>query len=247
MMRALTAVADVVIANSQAGLDAYGVGPRRGRVVRNGFDPDRWGLCQNGHPAERPTTVVMTARMHRAKDYRCFLDAARVLSTEDPDGWRFLAVGSGEERAALLSEYRDLLDLGVVAFPDAGTEVLTLVRQAHIGVLLTDSLFAREGLSNSIMEYMACGLPVVCTDSGGNRELVVEGETGVLVPPGEPDAVIRGLRLLREDRDLANRMGRAGQERIATMFTIESLVKGTIAAYDLAMSRRRVAGVLQDA
>ena len=49
LVRALTSRADVVIANSQAGLDAYGVDPARGRVVHNGFDPDRWALCQGGH------------------------------------------------------------------------------------------------------------------------------------------------------------------------------------------------------
>jgi glycosyltransferase involved in cell wall biosynthesis len=241
LMRAMTSRADVVIANSQAGLDAYGVDPRRGRVVHNGFDPERWRLCLAGRRAEWPTTVVMTGRMHRHKDYRCLLDAARVLCAEDPEGWRFLAVGSGEERPALLSEYRDLLESGAVVFPEAGDEVLSLVCVAHIGVLLTNAAFAAEGLSNSIMEYMACGLPVVCTDSGGNRELVVEGETGLLVPSGDVDAVVRRLRSLRDGPATASRMGRAGRERIATVFTVDALVRGTIGAYDLAAEGRRTA------
>ena len=239
LRQAMISLADVVIANSQAGLDAYGVDPRRGRVVHNGFDPDRWELCVTGRRAERPTTVVMTARMHREKDHRCLLDAARILTAEDPEGWRFLAVGSGEEKPALLSEYRDLLESGAVAFAEADTEALRLVCEAHIGVLLTNAAFAAEGLSNSIMEYMACGLPVVCTDIGGNRELVVEGETGLFVPPADVDAVVRRLRFLREDPATASRMGRAGRERIATMFTVDALVSETIAAYDLAIEGRR--------
>jgi len=239
LRRAMISQADVVIANSQAGFDDWGVDPRRGRVVYNGFDPDRWALCLTGRPAGRPTTVVMTARMHRHKDYRCLLDAARVLSAEDPGGWRFLAVGSGEDRPALLSEYRDLRESGVVVFPDAGIEVLPFVCEAHIGVLLTNPAFAAEGLSNSIMEYMACGLPVVCTDLGGNRELVVEGETGLLVPPTDVEAVVRRLRFLRDDFAAATRMGHAGRTRIATVFTVDSLVSETIAAYDLAVERRR--------
>jgi len=241
LMRAMTSPADIVIANSQAGLNAYGVSPQRGRVVQNGFDPDRWKLCRTGRQAERPTTVVMTARMHRHKDYRCLLDAARVLCAEDPEGWRFLAVGSGEERPALLSEYHDLIEVGAVAFPEAGLEVLSLVCEAHIGVLLTNAAFAAEGLSNSIMEYMACGLPVVCTDQGGNRELVVDGETGLFVPPADVEAVVRQLRLLRDDPTRASRMGRIGRERIATVFTVDALVNGTLAAYDLAAKGRRAA------
>jgi glycosyltransferase involved in cell wall biosynthesis len=181
----------------------------------------------------------MTARMHWHKDYRCLLDAARVLCAEDPEGWRFLAVGWGEERPALLSEYHDLLESGAVVFPEVGTEVLNLVCEAHIGVLLTNTAFAAEGLSNSIMEYMACGLPVVCTEGGGNRELVIEGETGLFVPPADVEAVVRQLRFLSEDPATASRMGRAGRERIASVFTVDALVSGTIAAYDLAAEGRR--------
>ena len=239
LVRALTSRADIVIANSQAGLDAYGIDPVRGRVVHNGFDPDRWELCLSEHRAERPTTVVMTARMHRHKDYRCFLDAARILSAEDPEGWCFLAVGAGEDRPALLSDYHDLVESGVAVFPEAGTEVLSVVCGSHIGVLLTNPAFAVEGLSNSIMEYMACGLPVICNESGGNREVVVEGETGLFAPPGDVEAVVRHLRYLREDASTARQMGRAGRERIATLFTVEALVTGTIEAYELAAERRR--------
>ena len=238
LTRALISRADVVIANSQAGLDAYGVDPRQGRVVYNGFDPDRWGLCLAERSADGPTTVVMTARMHRHKDYRCLLDAARILSEENPGAWRFQAVGSGEERSALMSEYRDLHESGVVVFPEAGTEVLDLVREAHIGVLLTNVAFAAEGVSNSIMEYMACGLPVVCTEGGGNSELVVAGETGLLVPPADVEAVVRQLRFLRENPTTASRMGELGRERMSSMFTLDALVSGTLAAYGLAVARR---------
>ena len=238
LMQVMPARADVVIANSQAGLDAYGVDPRRGVVVYNGFDPERWDSCVVGRGAEQPTTVVMTARMHQHKDYRCLLDAARVLSSEDPGGWRFLAVGSGANRSALMSDYRDLVEAGAVLFPEAGAEVLSFVCEARIGVLLTNAAVHAEGIPNSIMEYMACGLPVVCTDSGGNRELVIDGETGLFVPPGDVDAVVRQLRLLREDPAMASKMGRAGRERIASVFTIDALVSGTIAAYDVAMKRR---------
>ena len=239
-MRMMTSRADVVIANSQAGLDAFGIDPERGRVVRNGFDPDRWALCGHGqHPAAGPMVVVMTARMDPHKDYRCLLDAARILGAEDSEGWRFLAVGSGRNHDELLSEYHDLLDSGVVTFPGATNEVLSLVRGANVGVLLTDTAFHAEGIPNSVMEYMACGLPVICTDSGGNRELVIEGETGFLVPSGDVEAVVRQLRLLRDEPEMASRMGRAGRERIASEFTVEALVNGTVAAYELARQRRR--------
>ena len=242
LMQAMIARADVVIANSQAGLDAFGVDPGKGRVVYNGFDPERWPLCRPGSAPDRPTTVIMTARMHCHKDYRGLLDAARILDAEAPGAWRFLAVGSGEDREALMAEYCDLIEGGVAEFPQAGTEVLSLVSASHIGVLLTDPRHHAEGLSNSIMEYMACGLPVICTHGGGNSEVVVEGETGLFVAPGDTQAVVDALRALRDDPATAAHMGAAGRERIRTVFTVDALVDGTVAAYDLAVERRRARG-----
>jgi glycosyltransferase involved in cell wall biosynthesis len=239
VMRMMTTFADVVIANSQAGLDAFGIDQERGRVVRNGFDPDRWELCTHqDRPFDGVTNVVMTARMHRHKDYRSLLDAARVLGAENPGAWRVLAVGSGDDRSALMSDYSDLVDSGVVSFPAAGQEVLGLVSRADVGVLLTNAAHHAEGIPNSVMEYMACSLPVICTDSGGNRELVIEGETGLLVPPADVDTVVRQLRFLRDNPDVARRMGDAGRERIARVFTVEALVSGTLSAYELAESLR---------
>jgi glycosyltransferase involved in cell wall biosynthesis len=206
--------------------------------VYNGFDPERWPSAPAPDRVERPTVVVMTARMDRHKDYRTLLDAARVLCADDPGAWRFLAVGSGEDRDELLSDHRDLVDSGCVAFPEVGTQVMGLVCSADIGVLLTNAKFHAEGLPNSVMEYMACGLPVVCTDSGGNRELVLEGQTGLIVPPDDVPAVVAALRSLRGDPDMARRLGGAGRERIATVFTVDALVDGTVAAYDLALERR---------
>jgi glycosyltransferase involved in cell wall biosynthesis len=155
-MRMTTSLADVVIANSQAGLDAFGIDEKRGRVVRNGFDPDRWELCTcEDRQTAASTTVAMAARMHRHKDYKTLLDAARELDRTEAGAWRFLAIGSGEDRGDLLSDYADLVKTSAVAFPEAGHEVLKLVACSDIGVLLTNAAFHAEGIPNSIMEYMA--------------------------------------------------------------------------------------------
>jgi glycosyltransferase involved in cell wall biosynthesis len=89
------------------------------------------------------------------------------------------------------------------------------------------------------MEHMARGLPVVCTDSGGNRELVVEGATGVFVPPSDSEAVIAALRSLRRDPQVAASLGRAGRERIATHFTVDRMVHGTLSVYESVAGRLR--------
>lgn len=234
--------ADVVVANSRAGLDAWGVRPPKGRVVYNAFDParlERSTLLDSagdddpgGTPAGRPFTVVMTGRLHEHKDFRTFIAAARLVAAGSPAGsWRFLIVGDGEEREALCVAAGDLVTAGVVHFAAPGLEVLPLVADADVGVLLTNDAVHVEGCSNSIMEYMACGLPVIASDSGGNRELVEDGVSGHLVAAGDAAGVARRLEELRASPGRAA-MGAAGCERLRRDFTLSAMVGAYVRIYD---------------
>jgi len=234
-------LADAVVANSRAGLAAYGIAEStRATVVYNAFDPVRLenvDLPIRDVASSRGMVVIMAARMVPDKDWRLFLAAARALS-RDVRGWEFVAVGVGSERDALMAEAGDLIGAGVVRFPAGGPEVLPIVAAADIGVLLTDARTAAEGCSNSIMEYMACSLPVICTDSGGNRELVDDGVTGLLVAPGDVDALVSALRALGRDPTRARNMGQEASRRIETCFTIDAMVSGFVASYQSALGAR---------
>jgi glycosyltransferase involved in cell wall biosynthesis len=237
-------LSDGVVANSRAGLNAYGVAQGdRGRVVYNGFDHgrSRGVVSTSGGQPRSVTVVVMAARMFAAKDWRLLFSAARVLVAEG-GSWRFIALGDGPDRVALMAEAADLVEAGVVEFPDAGLEVLPTVATADIGVLLTDPRAHAEGCANALMEYMACALPVVCTDSGGNPELVDAGTTGLLVPPGDADALVAALRTLRDDPARARAMGDAGRVRLEEEFTVGKMVAGFVSAYDAIRRSGRSAG-----
>jgi glycosyltransferase involved in cell wall biosynthesis len=222
--------ADRVIANSQAGLSSWRISSSRGRVVYNGFDPARLTLCQVDEGVkDRVFTVVMTGRMDPAKDWRSLFTAVRQLLREDGLSWNVLAIGNGPDRHALMAEARDLTEAGVVSFPDAGLEVLPFVRRAHVGVLMSGPL--GEGLSNTIMEYMACGLPVVCSEGGGNREVVLDGRTGFIVPHGDAGALASRLTYLRRETARAREMGMAGRQRLLTTFSAEAMVGETLKVY----------------
>ena len=232
--RVALALADRVVANSQTGLDAWGIPRAKGQVIYNAFDPERWPLTE-GHnrTSHEPFTVVMTGRMSPVKDFHSFISAARLLAASDRENsWRFLAIGSGPQRVDLMESASDLVNEGVMVFPDAGLEVLPHIRDADVGVLMTNPALLAEGCSNSIMEYMACGLPVVCSESGGNRELVVDGRTGFVIPPLDADALSERLRYLRSRPDVVTQMGKAGRERIIREFTVQSMVQKTVAVYD---------------
>ena len=229
--RLALALANRVIANSQAGLNAWNIPKAKGRVVYNGFDPERLPLTEREGRNSSPFSVVMVGRMDPSKDFDSFIRAARSVSANDEeDSWHFRALGQGPQREALLESVADLIDKGVMDFPDAGLEVLPYVRQADLGVLMTRPP-NQEGCSNAIMEYMACGLPVICSNSGGNRELVVEGETGFTVPPQDVNALAAKLLWLRAHPDEAQAMGTAGQQRFLEKFTVEKLVEKTLSVY----------------
>ncbi|MGO8682999.1 MAG: glycosyltransferase [Thermoleophilia bacterium] len=232
------AFAQLVAANTHAGLRAWGVRPAKGRVVHNGFDQSRLyatSASKREHRAE--FTVIMTARMDPVKHYDVVLEAARILS-RNASGWHFVLVGDGSERLRLLHSVADLVASDVVEFPTPGMDVLDLVREADVGVLMTNPELAEEGLSNSIMEYMAMGLAVVCSDGGGNPELVVDGVTGFIVPAANAAALAEKLAYLRKHEDERLAMGTAGKARIREEFSCDLMVTKMLHVYAEAMAGR---------
>ena len=227
------ALADRVIANSRTGLKAWGIPDSRGRVVYNGLDPER----RSSTPGSRSTgglfTAVMAARMSPVKDFASFLEAARLVTEQTREqSWRFLALGAGAGRAALIEGASGLIERGIVSFVDAGLEPFPYLQAADAGVLMTNPELGVEGCSNTILEYMACGLPVVCGDSGGNRELVIEGKTGFIIPSRDARTLADRLIWLRGHPREAAEMGRAGARRLEEEFTVQNLVKKTISVYE---------------
>ena len=231
--------ATLIVANTHAGLRAWGVSPVKGRVVHNGFAESRLaGVKERFKWNGDAFTVVMTGRMAPEKDFDLLIEVARRLSHHS-GGWQFVLVGEGPDRLRLQRAARDLVDAGIVAFLQPGLEVLDVVRQADVGVLMSNPKLHYEGISNSIMEYMALGLPVVCSHGGGNPELVLEGVTGVIVPPGDPGRLMERLAYLRDHGDERAAMGAAGRARVLTDFSVSTMVDRMLEVYAEAMAVTR--------
>ncbi|MCP5104676.1 MAG: glycosyltransferase family 4 protein, partial [bacterium] len=110
-------------------------------------------------------------------------------------------------------------------------DVESIVNLFNVGVLACNTNGHAEGMPNSIMEYMALGKPVVATDSGGNRELVVHDETGFIVKPFDAAELTARLLYLLDHPDRANQMGMRGKKRIEEKFSLERMVKGYVSLY----------------
>lgn len=219
-----------VVANSRAGLEAFGVSPERGRVLYNGFDRARLGAdVPRARPAGAPFTVVMAATVDWRKDFDSFLEAASRLGRESaPARWRFVILGDGPDLGVVRRKARERKLDGILETPGSVPEIIPRLREADVGVLMSSD---GEGLSNSIMEYMACGLPVVCSEGGGNRELVDDGRTGFLVPARDPGSLAARLRQLANDPVLIEKMGDAGRQCILTKFSIDRMSQTAVEIY----------------
>lgn len=94
-----------------------------------------------------------------------------------------------------------------------------------------------EGVSNTILEAMATALPVVATDVGAAAELLIDGETGMLVPPAAPGVMAEAIAAYLDDAKLRRRHGQAGRARIESSFSMAAMVERYLAVYERALAR----------
>jgi glycosyltransferase involved in cell wall biosynthesis len=236
--------ADLVLVNADAikrTLIDEGYRADRIQVIRNGVSPNafverRGGARlrrQLGIPPDAPV-VGMLSRLNKLKGVDDFLEAATRVVARVPAA-RFLLIGDGVMvsggRNARHGSYGESLQqtaqqLGLadrLVFTGFRLDVPELLAQCDVSVLPSHS----EGLSNTLLESMAAGVPVVATNVGGNPEVVQEGRTGFLVSPKNAEALADRICRLLEDRSLAARFGDTGRRRAAEHFSIHRMLRDT--------------------
>lgn len=226
------------------------ISAKRITQVYNGVDTVRFSPAESvGHSviqgcpfADAGLWVVGTVgRMQTVKDQltltRAFISTLEI-APELRARVRLALVGDGPLR----EQCQELLEsAGVAQFawlPGERNDVPEIMRGLDCFVLPS----LAEGISNTILEAMACGLPVIATDVGGNADLVLHGVTGQIVPAGDADAIARSLVQLATSPILAEKMGRAGRQRILEKFSLDAMVGTYQGLYDrlLGMSESAV-------
>ncbi len=192
-----------------------GVRPRKVRTIRNGIDVQRFP-CTGPRP-DGP--AVLVARLSPEKDIDTLLRATALVVREDP-AFRLEIAGDGPCLPALRQTASELGLQTHVRFLGQVRDVAGLLARAGLFVLSSLS----EGISLTLLEAMASGLPIVATRVGGNPEVVAEGETGILVPAQNPAALAAALLRLCRDGAEVVRLGMAGRRRVETHFDVRRMV-----------------------
>jgi starch synthase len=226
-------------------LAAYpAVPPERVRVIRNGIDTGEYTpdpgtdvLGQYGIDPSRPY-VIFVGRVTKQKGLPVLLRAAAGL---DPAAQLVLCAGQADtpELAAEVDGLVAQLTAsrsGVILISGMlpKREVIQLL--SHARVFACPSVYEPLGIVN--LEAMACGAAVVASNVGGIPEVVVDGETGLLVPPSDPESLADALNILVRDADLAASMGKAGRARAAADFGWSTIAAQTAALYQELTSGR---------
>jgi len=175
---------------------------------------------------ERPT-IAAVGRLAREKGHRVLLRAMRRVVQEVPQA-RLVISGEGGEEALLRRQTEAAGLSSSVQFAGFVPDVRAVLSGADVFVMPSLS----EGLGGAVLEAMAMGKPTVVSEAGGLPESVVHGETGLVVPAGDAEALAAGVTELLKDRERAREMGRAGRERALAMFDRSRVVERVLALYE---------------
>ncbi|MEE4175226.1 MAG: glycosyltransferase [Xanthomonadales bacterium] len=256
LQRHVCGLADEVLVNADSIRDwlmEQGLDGRSVTVIKNGIDmsrypenPPRNGVRQSLGIPESATIVLLMARLNPQKGIDDFIRAAAQVAPRFPDAC-FLVVGASliSERGVICEQqaYRDELrrlteSLGIadrIIFAGLRDDTPDILAETSLSVLPSHS----EGLSNTLLESMAAGIPTIATDVGGNPELVKHGENGLLVPVQAPEALGEAMHTLLGDRELRERMGKQARNRARQMHAFPAVVDCTETLYRTRLQRAR--------
>jgi glycosyltransferase involved in cell wall biosynthesis len=196
----------------------------RRHVVNLGIDLDHFRSAEPAFPAEGPV-IGTVGRLDEQKAQGVLIDAIPRVLERYPDA-RLVLVGDGPLRDRLEGHARHLGISESVLFAGKRDDVPRWL--ASFDIFALTSLF--EGLCYAVLEAQAAGVPVIATPVGGVRETVVDGETGLVVPPGDDHALAGAILRLLDDPDEARRLADEAAVRVAG-FSREEMVIATLALY----------------
>jgi sugar transferase (PEP-CTERM/EpsH1 system associated) len=216
-------------------VDEIGFTRGRVRLVYNGIDTGRFSPDTSVRDRVRSElgigdneiVVGIVGRLVEVKDHVTLLQTFAELVKRQSQALRLMIVGEGPERARIVETARVLGVGDRIALLGERRDVADLLNAMDIYALSSRS----EGMNLTLLEAMGCCLPVVATSVGGNVEIVVDGKTGLLVPPARATAFVLALERLIVSSELRRDYGNQGRERVLRNFSHSAMVEAYRALY----------------
>ena len=199
----------------------------------SGVDPERFAYEKEKTKENEKPIVMLPTRLLWHKGVGTFVEAAERLQKEGTSA-RFVLVGDtdAENPGAVPTEKLEAWESASVVEwwgRQPSEDMPGVLRQADVVCLPS---YYREGVPKVLIEAASCGRPIVTTDVPGCREIVQDGENGILVPPKDAETLAHQIRILLEDRELRQKMGQKGRSRVEEHFTAQRVADQIVGAYD---------------
>ncbi len=217
---------DIICSNSFAGLKSFRIPKLKGEVIYNGFDlnrltklddektiRERYNLGEN-------IIISMVASFTNYKDWDLYLSAAEEISKRNRNVL-FLAIGDGPNLNNYIEMYRNNFK---IKFLGRVEKVESFINLSTICLLLSNTKNFGEGISNSILEYMALKKPSIATNYGGNKEVIADGISGYLIEPNDLKTLVKKILFLLDNPEKAKEIGEKGFEVVKTKFDYNKFI-----------------------
>jgi glycosyltransferase involved in cell wall biosynthesis len=243
-VKLFTAISDITVANSKAGIKAFKASSKKTICIYNGINLKRF---ENLKPVREVELDVlkkekgdhyigtMVAAFENRKDYDTLL-AAAIRICRSNNKMIFLLIGQGTNRDRLMQLVPSEMLNNQIYFLGVRDDIESILQITDVGLLITAPC---EGLSNSIIEYMAAGKPVIATEGGGTDELVQDGVTGFLIKNQNSEEIINRLEILMRDPHLAATLGETGSKWVRDNLDVRKMTDAYIRMYSNLMNKKK--------
>jgi len=234
---------DAIIGNSQAGLKAYSVKPNKAYCFYNGFNVERLNKTKNIDKKElrkdlnidTKHIITMVARVDGNKDYDCFLAVARCILSLRVDV-TFIALGKGFLLGKYIEETKDEDRIRFLGFRSDVENILSI---SSLSLLCTNYYQHGEGISNTILESMALGVPTIATLCGGTPEIIDNGKNGFCICNNNVNDFVSKINLLLDNDSLYNKFSSASKETIKNRFSLQKSIDEYLNLYNNFISKAK--------
>jgi teichuronic acid biosynthesis glycosyltransferase TuaC len=215
----------LVLSNSVAGLRAKKAPIRKSRVIRNGYgferlsaiEPEKYRYLRH----EDSLNAVMAARFSREKDFDTLLQVAR-LALDSKERINFILAGDGPDLERIRSQV-EASRLTNVTVAGHIPDIDNLLHHMDVGILATNPRYHAEGIPNSVVEYLAHGMPAIVTRGGALDEIVTDGKEGYIIEPNNPAQLFKALQSLVEAPLHLIELGRTAHQTAQSRFNLEGM------------------------